>query len=56
MAIKPLSPEVVAGWVDSSTAAQGVPAKVTDPNAVEAVSALLGEGREPVEVKDATPA
>jgi len=40
--------EVVAGWVEKSTADQGIPVTVTDPVVVGSVSVLLREGREPV--------
>ena len=42
------SPEQVAEWVERSTAAEGVPVRVSDPRTVEAVASLLVEGREPV--------
>ncbi len=52
VSISPI-PEAVAVWVERSTAAQGVPMKVTDPKAVEAVAALLKDGREPAPVRAA---
>jgi len=51
--MKPLDTDRVAAWVERTTTAQGVPARVTDAQTVEAVAVLLGEGREPVRV--ATP-
>lgn len=41
-------PEQVVEWVKASTAAQGIPDRVTDAGIVEAVTTLLREGREPV--------
>lgn len=41
-------PQQVVEWVKASTAAQGIPDRVTDAGVIEAVSALLREGREPV--------
>lgn len=37
-----LSQEVVAGWLDASCAAQGVPKAVTDPAVLAQVVTLLG--------------
>ena len=45
--------EQVGAWMAKSTAAQGVPVKVTDQTAVEAVVTLLREGRTPGRVRDA---
>lgn len=39
-----LSAEEVAAWVEASCAAQGVPARVTDPEAVRRVGVLLRAG------------
>jgi len=33
-------------WVESTCARQGVPAKVTEPAAIEAVAALVGQTRQ----------
>ena len=51
----PPTADEVAAWVERTASAQMLTAKVTDQTAVEAVAALLGDGREPVEVRDATP-
>jgi hypothetical protein len=42
MGLSNLPPETLAAWVEASCAAQGVPAKVTDPTVVRRVGALLG--------------
>lgn len=42
MGLSHLSAEEVAALVEASCAAQGVPAKVTDPSLVRRVGALLG--------------
>ncbi len=49
------TPEQISRWVEKSTKAQGVPLKVTDPATLRTVADLLVQGREPVEVTDATP-
>lgn len=38
--------EVARMWVEATCARQGVPAKVTEPAAVEAVAALVGQTRQ----------
>ncbi len=48
------TPEEVAEWVERTTAEQGLDAKITDAQTIEAVAVLLREGREPQAVKDAT--
>lgn len=53
MVSSPSTPEAVVAWVERSTAAQGLPVKVTDVRAVEAVAALLKDGREPAPVRAA---
>ncbi|MCH7584872.1 MAG: hypothetical protein IH941_06905 [Acidobacteria bacterium] len=47
--------EQVTEWVEESTAAQGVPFKVTDPGVIASVAVLLDDDTEPVEVIDAKP-
>lgn len=47
---EPTAEEVIE-WVRASTAAQGVPERVTDAAVIEAVSTLLRDGREPVTSK-----
>ncbi len=39
-----LTPEQVAAWLATSCAAQGVPVKVTDPQTLAKVAALLTPG------------
>ena len=53
MAMKPATAEEVEAWVERTTLEQGVEAKVTDAQTVEAVVVLLREGREPQRVRDA---
>lgn len=48
MAVKGPTPEEVAAWVEETTRRQGVPLKVEEPGAVDAVVTLLREGRVPV--------
>lgn len=52
MGLSHLSAEQVAAFVEASCAAQGVPAKVTDPVVVRRVGALLGA---PVDASRAHP-
>ena len=53
MAMKRPTPEQVGAWVERTTFEQGVEAKVSDPQTVESVVALLREGRHPQPVRDA---
>ncbi len=46
MAVTKPDPEVVA-WIERLCAEQGVEVKITDPEVVERVAALLREGRHP---------
>jgi len=48
MAVKQPRLEEVAAWVEETTRCQGVPVKVEEPGAVDAVVTLLREGRVPV--------
>jgi hypothetical protein len=45
VALTPLA-ELARAWVEATCARQGVPAKVTDRAAVEAVVALVGQTRQ----------
>jgi hypothetical protein len=47
MAVTRLDPEVVRRWVERWCAAQGVPVKVDEAEAVGRAAALLQEGRRP---------
>lgn len=53
MAMRRVSDEQVAAWVERTTFEQGVEAKVADPQTVADVVALLREGRTPELVRDA---
>ena len=53
MEMKRPSAEQVAAWVERTTFEQGLDAKVSDAQAVEAATVLLREGREPQWVTDA---
>jgi hypothetical protein len=53
VAMKPPSSDEVVAWVAASCEEQGVEVKVTAPEVVRKVATLLGEGRRPVEVRDA---
>jgi hypothetical protein len=55
MEMKPPTAEEVAAWVERTAREQGVASRVTDRATIEAVEALLREGREPVVVRDAKP-
>ena len=53
--MKPPTADEVAAWVGRTAGEQGVAARVTDRATIEAVEALLREGREAVVVRDAKP-
>lgn len=44
---------VVVAWVRRTTKAQGLPAKVSDPEAIEGVVSLLKDGRQARRVRAA---
>jgi len=39
-------PELISEWVEASTAAQGLPERVTDPEVIDSACVLLREGRQ----------
>ncbi len=53
VAMKPPNNDMVVAWVEETCREQGVEVKVTAPKVVKKVATLLGEGRRPVEARDA---